>query len=75
MSYINSSFSAEDDSVFKPYNFKMDEIDGFRYRAKVANFEIGRNVDNKVHCMYILLDVFGQSRKLITVKILNHTLY
>lgn len=51
MSYINSSFSAEDDSVFKPYNFKMDEIDGFRYRAKVANFEIGRNVDFEVHWM------------------------
>lgn len=48
---IKSYFPAEEDSVFKPYNFKMDEIDGFRYRAKVTNFEIGRNVDFEVHWM------------------------
>lgn len=49
MTHIKSYFPAEEDSVFKPYNFKMDEIDGFRYRAKVANFEIGRKVDFEVH--------------------------
>lgn len=48
-SHINSYFSAEEDSVFKPYSFKMDEIDGFRYRAKVAHFEIGINVDFEVY--------------------------
>lgn len=31
-----SESGTEEDSVFKPYNFKMDEIDGFRYRAKDA---------------------------------------
>lgn len=49
VTHIKSYFPAEEDSVFKPYNFKMDEIDGFRYRAKVANFEIGRKVDFEVH--------------------------
>lgn len=49
VTHIKSYFPAEEDSVFKPYNFKMDEIDGFRYRAKVVNFEIGRNVDFEVH--------------------------
>ena len=28
--------SAEGESVFKPFNFKMDEIEGFRYRARDA---------------------------------------
>lgn len=31
-----SESGTEEDSIFKPYNFKMDEIDGFRYRAKDA---------------------------------------
>lgn len=31
-----SESGTEEDSVFKPYSFKMDEIDGFRYRAKDA---------------------------------------
>ncbi|XP_034330317.2 probable ATP-dependent RNA helicase DDX56 [Magallana gigas] len=31
-----SESGTEEDSVFNPYNFKMDEIDGFRYRAKDA---------------------------------------
>lgn len=31
-----SETGTEEDSVFKPYSFKMDEIDGFRYRAKDA---------------------------------------
>jgi len=31
------SVSADGETVFKPYNFKMDEIDGFKYRAKVCN--------------------------------------
>ena len=26
---------ADGESVFQPYNFKMDEIEGFKYRAKV----------------------------------------
>lgn len=30
------SLAASDESVFKPYNFKMEEIEGFRYRSKVA---------------------------------------
>lgn len=30
----------------------MDEIDGFRYRVKVVNFEIGRNVDFEVYWMF-----------------------
>jgi len=28
-------FIDQEKSVFKPYNFKMEEIEGFRYRAKV----------------------------------------
>ncbi|XP_061178453.1 probable ATP-dependent RNA helicase DDX56 [Saccostrea echinata] len=32
---LSESGSGEE-SVFKPYNFKMDEIEGFRYRAKDA---------------------------------------
>ena len=26
---------ADGETVFQPYNFKMDEIEGFKYRAKV----------------------------------------
>ena len=33
---VHVNFSVEEESVFKPYNFRMDEIDGFRYRAKVS---------------------------------------
>jgi hypothetical protein len=29
-------FSGEENEVFKPYQFKMDEIEGFRYRARVS---------------------------------------
>lgn len=47
--YIKFYFLVEEDSVFKLYNFKMDEIDGFRYRVKVVNFEIGRKVDFEVY--------------------------
>lgn len=32
----------------------MDEIDGFRYRAKVDNFEIGKNY----YCE-VILDIFN----------------
>ncbi|XP_033755964.1 probable ATP-dependent RNA helicase DDX56 [Pecten maximus] len=31
-----SETSANGESVFKPYNFKMEEVEGFRYRAKDA---------------------------------------
>ncbi|XP_078310466.1 putative ATP-dependent RNA helicase DDX56 isoform X1 [Crassostrea virginica] len=31
-----SETGVEEESVFKPYNFRMDEIEGFRYRAKDA---------------------------------------
>ena len=27
----------EESEVFKPYQFKMDEIEGFRYRAQVSS--------------------------------------
>ncbi len=37
MKKVNIFFlSAEGDSLFKPYQFKMSEIEGFRYRAKDA---------------------------------------
>ncbi|KAJ8316963.1 hypothetical protein KUTeg_004867 [Tegillarca granosa] len=35
--------STEEDSVFKPYQFKMEEIEGFRYRAKDAMRAVTRN--------------------------------
>ena len=28
--------SADGEEVFKPYQFKMDEIEGLRYRSKVS---------------------------------------
>ena len=33
---VHVNFSVEEESVFKPYNFRMDEIEEFRYRAKVS---------------------------------------
>lgn len=38
-----SENSTEEDSVFKPYQFKMEEIEGFRYRAKDAMRAVTRN--------------------------------
>ena len=31
---------ADGEEVFKPYQFKMDEIEGLRYRSKVSNRDI-----------------------------------
>ena len=30
------SFTGDEKEVFRPYQFKMDEIEGFRYRAQVS---------------------------------------
>jgi len=30
-------FSADGEEIFKPYQFKMEEIEGLRYRSKVSN--------------------------------------
>jgi len=29
--------SADGEEIFKPYQFKMEEIEGLRYRSKVSN--------------------------------------
>ena len=31
-----TNFSGEKKQIFKPYQFKMEEIEGFRYRAQVT---------------------------------------
>lgn len=33
--YIKQGIS-EEDNIFIPFNFKLDEVEGFRYRAKDA---------------------------------------
>ena len=46
--------SAEGESLFKPYNFRMEEIEGFRYRAKVisdVDLEEYRQVSNIRHTL------------------------
>ena len=46
--------SAEGESLFKPYNFRMEEIEGFRYRAKVisdVDLEKYRQVSNIRHTL------------------------
>ena len=37
--FLSPQIAAQVDSVFKPYQFKMSEIEGFRYRAKVSHFQ------------------------------------
>ena len=32
------------DTVFKPYQFRMEEIEGFKYRAKVNSFSLSVSV-------------------------------
>ena len=33
---VSVLMSADGEEVFKPYQFKMDEIEGLRYRSKVS---------------------------------------
>ena len=35
-SQINLLLTADVDAVFQPFNFRMEEIEGFRYRARVG---------------------------------------
>jgi len=32
--------SADGEEIFKPYQFKMEEIEGLRYRSKVSNVSL-----------------------------------
>lgn len=35
-----SLFSDDADTILKPYEFKMEEIEGFRYRCRVSIFNL-----------------------------------
>ncbi|KAL3864231.1 hypothetical protein ACJMK2_005935 [Sinanodonta woodiana] len=58
--------SQEDkDSVFKPYQFKMEEIEGFRYRAKDAMLAVTRTAIRDARLKEIKQELFN-SQKLKT---------
>ena len=49
---------ADGESVFQPYNFKMDEIEGFKYRAKVVTGKlvlIIRGCSANISCAHALV--------------------
>uniref|UniRef100_A0A0B7A4D0 RNA helicase n=1 Tax=Arion vulgaris TaxID=1028688 RepID=A0A0B7A4D0_9EUPU len=49
-------------SVFKPYNFRMEEIEGFRYRAKDALQAVTRSAIQEARMKDIRQEIFNSSK-------------
>ncbi|CAL1543280.1 unnamed protein product [Lymnaea stagnalis] len=50
------------DSVFKPYNFKMEEIEGFRYRAKDALQAVTRSAIQEAKMKDIRQEILNSNK-------------
>ncbi|CAG5127606.1 unnamed protein product [Candidula unifasciata] len=50
------------DSVFKPYNFRMEEIEGFRYRSKDALQAVTRSAIQEARMKDIKQEIFNSSK-------------
>ncbi|XP_055886171.1 probable ATP-dependent RNA helicase DDX56 [Biomphalaria glabrata] len=52
----------EGQSIFKPYNFKMEEIEGFRYRAKDALQAVTRSAVHEAKMKDIRQEIFNSNK-------------
>ncbi|GFO14735.1 ATP-dependent RNA helicase dbp9 [Plakobranchus ocellatus] len=50
------------DTIFKPYNFKMEEIEGFRYRAKDAIQAVTRSAIQEARMKDVKHEIFNSSK-------------
>ncbi|KAH9520456.1 putative ATP-dependent RNA helicase ddx56 [Bulinus truncatus] len=54
--------SEDGQSVFKPYNFRMEEIEGFRYRAKDALQAVTRSAIQEAKMKDIRQEIFNSNK-------------
>ncbi|GFR82725.1 ATP-dependent RNA helicase dbp9 [Elysia marginata] len=52
----------DSDTIFKPYNFKMEEIEGFRYRAKDAVQAVTRSAIQEARMKDVKHEIFNSSK-------------
>ncbi|KAK3770378.1 hypothetical protein RRG08_036128 [Elysia crispata] len=52
----------DSDTIFKPYNFKMEEIEGFRYRAKDAIQAVTRSAIQEARMKDVKHEIFNSSK-------------
>lgn len=52
----------DDDTIFKPYKFKMEELDGFRYRARDAWRAVTKIAIREARLKEIKQEIFNSSK-------------
>ena len=60
---VNCADSQEVDSIIKPFSFNLDEISGFRYRARDAMSAVTRTVIREARLQEIRQEIL-KSKKL-----------
>ena len=67
--------SGEGESIFKPYNFRMEEIEGFRYRAKDAMRAVTRTAVREARLKEIKAELLNSQKLKVCTAFYFHNFY